>query len=74
MNLFKHFFMGELPEGEASDPLVARWSRFTLGSQVWMDGAAFVTYARGAIIPNIAKQLYGSPSELLIEKAAKSLV
>lgn len=66
--------MGGLPEGEASDPLVAWWPGLTLGDRVWMDGTASVTYSRGALIPDIARQLYGSPSEVLIEKAAKSLV
>ncbi|XP_018677038.2 uncharacterized protein LOC108951938 [Musa acuminata AAA Group] len=66
--------MGGLPKGEASNPLVARWQGLTLCNRVWTDGAASATYARGALIPDIARQLYGSPSEMLIEKAAKSLV
>ncbi|THU70091.1 hypothetical protein C4D60_Mb08t21410 [Musa balbisiana] len=36
--------------------------------------AWFATYARGALIPDIARQLYGSPSEVLIEKVVKSLL
>lgn len=30
--------MGELPEGEASDPLTTRWPGLTLESRIWMDG------------------------------------
>ena len=66
--------MGGLPEGEASDALVAQWPGLTLGDWVWTDGMASATYALGALIPDITRQLYGSPSEVLIEKAAKSLV
>ncbi|THU54356.1 hypothetical protein C4D60_Mb10t24240 [Musa balbisiana] len=71
---FQALSMGGLLEGEASEPLVTRWPGLTLGDRVWTDGATSATYARGALIPDIAKQLYGSPSEVLIEKVTKSLV
>ncbi|THU56211.1 hypothetical protein C4D60_Mb11t14880 [Musa balbisiana] len=75
-SLFSFFFGGggALPDGEVSNPLVSHWPGLTVGDCIWMDGATSVAYARGALIPDIAIQLYGSPSEVLIEKAAKSLV
>lgn len=71
---FQALSVGGMAEGEGSDPLVAQWSGLALGDRVWMDDTASATYARGSLIPDIAKQMYGSPSEVLIEKAAKSLV
>ncbi|CAL9749193.1 unnamed protein product [Musa acuminata subsp. burmannicoides] len=51
---FQALFMGELPDGEVTNPLEMHWSGLTLGSRVWMDSAASATYVRGALIPDIA--------------------
>lgn len=66
--------MGELPNGETTDPLEARWSGLTLGRRVWTNDTASMAYVRGTLIPDIARQVYSSPSKVLIKKAAKSLV
>ncbi|CAL9132528.1 unnamed protein product [Musa acuminata var. zebrina] len=66
--------MGDLPDGEGTTPLEPRWSWLTLGDRIWADDASSGAYLRGALIPAIVKQVYSSPSEVLIDKAAKSLV
>ncbi|CAL9056499.1 unnamed protein product [Musa banksii] len=71
---FQALFMRELPDGEVDAPLEPRWSGLTVGSRVWTDGSSAATFVRGGLVPTIAKQLSSLSSEVLIEKAAKSLV
>ncbi|CAL9090890.1 unnamed protein product, partial [Musa textilis] len=60
--------MGEVPLGEASDPLVARWGGLSRGDKVWVGGNPSASYLRGALHPNMAWDLYTLPSEALIAK------
>ncbi|THU56153.1 hypothetical protein C4D60_Mb11t14250 [Musa balbisiana] len=66
--------MGDLPRGEASDPLVARWEGLTRGSRVWADGDSAAGFVRGGLHPDIARDLYTLPSEVLLSRSAKSLL
>lgn len=66
--------VGSLPRGEASDPLVARWQGLTRGSRVWAEGDSAVEFVRGGLHPDIARDLYTLPSEVLLGKSAKSLL
>ncbi|THU62469.1 hypothetical protein C4D60_Mb01t05470 [Musa balbisiana] len=50
--------MGDLPEGEASDPLVARWGGLS----------------HGGLHLDMARELYTSSSEVLLGESAKSLL
>ncbi|THU59657.1 hypothetical protein C4D60_Mb07t04370 [Musa balbisiana] len=52
--------MGELPPGEATDPLVARWKGLSRGDKVWAGGDLSATFLRGAELEkseNSAKEL-----------------
>ncbi|THU69220.1 hypothetical protein C4D60_Mb08t12120 [Musa balbisiana] len=66
--------VGELPEGQPSDPLLARWADPTREDWVWADGEAAASFARGGLHPDMARELYIMPSDVLLGKAAKSLL
>nr|XP_009413927.1 PREDICTED: uncharacterized protein LOC103995125 [Musa acuminata subsp. malaccensis] len=66
--------MGELPEGQPSDPLAARWTGLTRGDRVWADGEAAALFVRGGLHPDMARELYVLPSDVLLSKSAKSLL
>ncbi|THU55849.1 hypothetical protein C4D60_Mb11t10970 [Musa balbisiana] len=65
--------MGELPSGEATDPLVARWEGLSRGDKVWAGGDPSAAFLRGVLHPDMARDLYTLPSEKLLSKSAKSL-
>ncbi|XP_064989149.1 uncharacterized protein LOC135627113 [Musa acuminata AAA Group] len=66
--------MGDLPQGQAFDPLVGCWEGFTRGSRVWADGDSVAWFVRGGLHPDIARDLYTLPSKTLLGKSAKSLL
>ncbi|THU69675.1 hypothetical protein C4D60_Mb08t16880 [Musa balbisiana] len=66
--------VGELPEGQPSDPLAARWGGLTRGDQVWADRESAALFARGGLHPDLAREIYAMPSDILLGKAAKSLL
>ncbi|THU44286.1 hypothetical protein C4D60_Mb02t05800 [Musa balbisiana] len=66
--------VGELPEGQPSDPLATRWGELTRGDRVWSDGESTALFARGGLHPDMAKEMYIMPSDILLEKATKSLL
>ena len=66
--------MANLPTGAAGASYVPRWPGLKADSKVWADGSMAQEFIRGALHPLLAKELYGSTSEVLAERAAKSLV
>ncbi|RRT76979.1 hypothetical protein B296_00029360 [Ensete ventricosum] len=66
--------MFDLPVGDPDAPLQVRWSSLKQGTQVWADGLALGEYARGVVFSVLATDLYTSPSEVLIDRALKSMV
>ncbi|XP_065038473.1 uncharacterized protein LOC135673429 isoform X3 [Musa acuminata AAA Group] len=66
--------IGDLPQGEPSAPLRARWEGFTRGSRVWADGDSMAGFVRGGLHPDIARDLYTLSSEVLLGRSAKSLL
>ncbi|XP_065001639.1 uncharacterized protein LOC135634875 [Musa acuminata AAA Group] len=66
--------VGALPRGMATDPLVARWDGLTRGTRVWAEGDSAGRFIRGGLHPDIARDLYSLPSDVLLSKAAKSLL
>ena len=65
--------MGELPPGEASDPLVARWKGLSRGDKVWAGGDPSAAFLRGVLHPDLARDLYTLPSEAMLNKAGRFL-
>ena len=66
--------MGDLPPSEPSDPLTARWEGLSRGNRVWADGDSATGFIRGGLHPDIARDLYTLPSEVLLVRSAKSLL
>ncbi|THU58481.1 hypothetical protein C4D60_Mb03t14740 [Musa balbisiana] len=66
--------VGGLPEGQPSDPLVARWEGLICGNRVWADGEAAAMFTQGRLHPDMARELYVLPSDVLLSKSAKSLL
>ncbi|RRT77366.1 hypothetical protein B296_00009537 [Ensete ventricosum] len=64
----------ELPKVVDDSPLKARWATLTPRSKVWADGGDAQLFYRGIISLPLAKDLYTTPSEELVENAAKNLV
>ena len=63
----------EILPGELSDPLVPRREGLSRGSKVWAGGDPSATFLRGALHPDMARDLYILPSEALLNKSAQSL-
>ncbi|CAL9038183.1 unnamed protein product [Musa banksii] len=66
--------MSELSEGQPSDRLEARWGELTRGTRVWTDEETTAAFIRGGIHPDMARELYTMPSDVLLGKSAKSLL
>ena len=66
--------MGELSEGQPSDRLVARWGGLTRGTWVWADGETAAAFVRGGLHPDLAREMYTLPSDVLLGKSVKSLL
>ncbi|URE20295.1 hypothetical protein MUK42_12060 [Musa troglodytarum] len=71
---FQDLSIGDLSDLDVDAPLEPHWLGLTIGNRVWIDGSLAKKYVRGTLIPLIAKQVYSSLLEVLIEKATKSLV
>ncbi|RZR75319.1 hypothetical protein BHM03_00054607 [Ensete ventricosum] len=66
--------MTNMPEVDPDTPLQPRWSGLKHSTQIWQDGTSVVEFKMGILNPNLAFQLYASPSEVLIDRVTKSLV
>ncbi|THU66556.1 hypothetical protein C4D60_Mb05t15390 [Musa balbisiana] len=66
--------VGELLEGQPFDPLVTRWGGLTRGDRVWADGESTALFARGGLHPDMSREMYVMPFDVLLGKAAKSLL
>ena len=66
--------MGELSEGQPSDRLVARWGGLTRGTRVWADAETAAAFFRGGLHPDLAREMYILPSDVLLGKSVKSLL
>ncbi|RRT69974.1 hypothetical protein B296_00006249, partial [Ensete ventricosum] len=71
---FLALHMAELPNGELGTPFESCRSKLTVNNRFWSDSTTATEYTQGVLNSILAKQLYGAPSEVLIDWAAKSLV
>ncbi|RWV96056.1 hypothetical protein BHE74_00012542 [Ensete ventricosum] len=61
--------------GESTLPEYRRqWGALKSSSCIWQDGVAVAKFERGVLHPQLAKELYAFPSEVLIDRAAKAMV
>ncbi|RWW69348.1 hypothetical protein BHE74_00023062 [Ensete ventricosum] len=66
--------MIDLPAMFGDDLLEARWAILTRQSKVWAEGADAQLFYRGVLCPPLAKEIYTTPSEALLDNAVKNLV
>ncbi|RRT38118.1 hypothetical protein B296_00056478 [Ensete ventricosum] len=66
--------MADLPELSGEGSLEAWWASLTPKSQVWANGADVQLFYQGLLCPPLAKEIYTSPSEALLDNATKNLV
>ncbi|RRT71238.1 hypothetical protein B296_00013452 [Ensete ventricosum] len=71
--LFHALRISDLSEGEPDAPLEACWLTLWNSNRFWANSASAVEFGRGVLNLNLTKQLYGSPSKVLIDRVAKSL-
>ncbi|RZR92335.1 hypothetical protein BHM03_00020643 [Ensete ventricosum] len=63
-----------LPRVEVAAPMKAHWTNLLALACLWNDGPIVVKYARGTLYSSVARQLYGAPSEGLVDQVMKSMV
>ncbi|RZR73813.1 hypothetical protein BHM03_00028336 [Ensete ventricosum] len=63
-----------LQEAALRTPVVMRWTSLATDSKIWSDGLGALEYFRGVLYPLLVKQIYYSPSEVLIDGTTKNLV
>ncbi|THU58332.1 hypothetical protein C4D60_Mb03t13100 [Musa balbisiana] len=66
--------MSDLSVEELGIPYASRWMMLKADSHIWGDGPTAQEFIQGALHPALAKDLYCSLSEVLADRAAKSLV
>lgn len=66
--------MANLLMGESGTPYTSRWATLKVDSRFWADGSTTQEFSRGALHLVLAKELYCSPSMVLMDRATKSLV
>ncbi|RRT34530.1 hypothetical protein B296_00029054 [Ensete ventricosum] len=66
--------MADLVEGEPGAPMQTHWPTLTNSSHFLLEGVNATKFGWGVLNLILAKQLYGAPSKVLIDLAAKSLV
>ncbi|RWW51377.1 hypothetical protein BHE74_00042281 [Ensete ventricosum] len=65
--------MADLPKAR-DGPLEARWATMTPWSKVWADGADAQLFCQGVLYPPLAKEIYTTPSEALLDNAMKKIL
>ncbi|RWW34609.1 hypothetical protein GW17_00000623 [Ensete ventricosum] len=66
--------MTDLQPRDPDAHMETHWTMLKNSSQVWLDRATLAEYERGVLFPLLDPDLYASPSEVLNEQVAKSLV
>ncbi|RZR91336.1 hypothetical protein BHM03_00019434 [Ensete ventricosum] len=66
--------MIDLSPCDLEAPLEARWSSLKQGTRVWVEKMTSPEYAQWVLIPRLAVDLYSSPSEVLVDRALKTMV
>ncbi|RRT67638.1 hypothetical protein B296_00010054 [Ensete ventricosum] len=66
--------MTDLSPRDPDSEIQARWGALKNSSRIWQDGAAKSEFRRGVLHPQLAKELYASPFEVLIDQVAKAKV
>ncbi|RZS12426.1 hypothetical protein BHM03_00043868 [Ensete ventricosum] len=66
--------MSDLGHQDPEKELKARWKGLKNSTKVWNNSSAAEEYERGLLHPQLARELYTLPSEVLMARAAKEMV
>ncbi|RWW74437.1 hypothetical protein BHE74_00017623 [Ensete ventricosum] len=66
--------MTDLSPRDPDSEMQAQWGALKNSSRIWQDEAAKSEFGRGVLHPQLAKELYASPFEVLIDQATKAKV
>ncbi|RWW44453.1 hypothetical protein BHE74_00049795 [Ensete ventricosum] len=71
------YYVLQMVDRALRDPsagMQARWSNLSYLTKVWDDPEAASKFGQGVLHPNLAKDLYTLPSEILMAQAEKQIV
>ncbi|KAJ8501145.1 hypothetical protein OPV22_011697 [Ensete ventricosum] len=66
--------MSDLGHQDPKKELKARWAGLKNSTKVWSNSSAAEEYGRGLLHPQLARELYTLPSEVLMARATKEMV
>ncbi|RWW23879.1 hypothetical protein GW17_00011859, partial [Ensete ventricosum] len=66
--------MSDLGHQDPENELKARWAGLKNSTKVWNNSSAADEYGRGLLHPQLARELYTLPSEVLMARATKEMV
>ncbi|RRT31863.1 hypothetical protein B296_00053429 [Ensete ventricosum] len=66
--------MSELGHQDPDKEMKARWRGLKNSTKVWNDSSAVEEFERGLLHPQLARELYRLPSEVMLARAAKEMV
>ncbi|RWW35386.1 hypothetical protein BHE74_00059689 [Ensete ventricosum] len=66
--------MSDLGHQDPDKEMKARWRGLNNSMKIWNDSSATEEFKRGLLHPQLARELYTLPSEVLLARAAKEMV
>ncbi|RRT73010.1 hypothetical protein B296_00019791 [Ensete ventricosum] len=66
--------MSDLGHQDPDKEMKARWRGLKNSTKIWNDSSAAEEFERGLLHPQLARELYTLPSEVLLARAAKEMV
>ncbi|RZR80137.1 hypothetical protein BHM03_00006065, partial [Ensete ventricosum] len=66
--------MSDLGHQDPDKEMKARWRGLKNSIKIWNDSSAAEEFERGLLHPQLARELYTLPSEVLLARAAKEMV
>ncbi|RRT41844.1 hypothetical protein B296_00046381 [Ensete ventricosum] len=67
-------YMSDLAHQDLDKEMQARWGKLKNSTNVWNDPSVMEEFERGLLHPQLARELYTLPSELLLARATKEMV
>ncbi|RWW35249.1 hypothetical protein BHE74_00059848, partial [Ensete ventricosum] len=67
-------YMSDLAHQDPNKEMQTRWEKLKNSTKIWNDPSAAEEFERGLLHPQLARELYTIPSEVLLVRAAKEMV
>ncbi|RRT79602.1 hypothetical protein B296_00013581 [Ensete ventricosum] len=67
-------YMSDLAHQDPNKDMQARWEKLKNLTKIWNDMSVVEEFERGLLHPQLARELYTLPSEVLLVRAAKKMV